>query len=225
MITLFCLRRAGDSPPARGLSAGEGRPVRMVEVGPVGAWICAGELIRNLDGIRAHDAVVRSALRSATPLPVRFGTQFTDDADLAATLIERREEFLSSLSRIEGKVEMAVRLEWSGKSPVEPAVEAHPEVVRSGRQYLEARKRELAAAEGARAHASARLEAVEAWVASEALEGVHRLLPEPGAVGVMAHLVHRHGVGGYRARVEEARSAFPDLALHVTGPWAPYSFV
>jgi hypothetical protein len=225
VITLFCVRFAGEAPPPADLFAAANRLVERVEVGGLGAWICDGELTRDLAGIRAHDAVVRSALRSATPLPVRFGTVFASKEDLVEALTRREDEFLSDLDRVKGKVEMALRVKWREEARQRGQPAQPPRQVHSGRQYLEARKGEMEEAEAAREHAAALLEVVEARVAPDAFAVVHRVLPEPGVAGMMAHLVHRHGVGEYRERVEEARSAFSDLELHLTGPWAPYSFV
>jgi len=224
VITLFCIRRAGEASPPPGLSVPEGGPVRLIEAGELGAWVCDGELPRHLDEVRAHDAVVRAALRSSTPLPVRFGTTFADEEALRRSLQERREELLAGLRRVEGKVEMGIRVEWLERDPRGERPDRSTEAT-GGRQYLEARRRELMAAEERRLRAVALLEAVERRIGVDAAESLQRPLPAPGVAGVMAHLVQRQGVAHYRARVEEVRSDFPEVTLHVTGPWAPYSFV
>jgi hypothetical protein len=199
-----------------------GVQVRCLEEGAVAVWIGEGEVAgRDVDALRAHDAVVRAALRSATPLPARFGTVFVDEAELRRSLRERAEELRAALERVDGRVEMGVRLEWDEEDPPPPA-EPPPE---GGRAYLDWRRREFAAEEARRARADALLDLVEARIAPEGSPAVRTLLPAPGIAGFMAHLVHRHAVGVYRSKVEEARSDLPSVHLRVTGPWAPYSFV
>lgn len=218
MVTVFCVRRPGEASPANVLGF-DGAPVRLIEEGPLGVWICEGAAAPGIDTVQLHDAVVRSALRTATPLPARFGTVFADERELRESLRERRDELVAGLERVAGRVEMGVRVEWD-----EVAASAALTPVGGGREYLEARRRELEGREALRARADALLDEVEVRIVTEASERVRKLLPERGVAGVVAHLVHRHTVGGYRARFEQARSAFPQVNLRLTGPWAPYSF-
>lgn len=220
MITVFCVRGVGDPPPPEGLTGPGGGVVRVVDQGPLAVWVSDATAPADVDAIRAHDAVVRAALRSATPLPARFGTAFANEWELRASLREREGELLAALARVAGKVEMGLRVEWEEGGG--QASSAEP--VRSGRDYLEARRREVNARAALRERAERLLDEVESRVVQQGTVTVRTLLPEPGVAGVMAHLVHRHVVGVYRSRVEDARSAFPRVNLRLTGPWAPYSF-
>lgn len=227
MITVYCLRRPGDPPPPEGLAGIAGAPVQRVEEEAVGAWVSAvgpGSPSPDVDAVRAHDAVVRAALRSATPVPARFGTVYADEAALRAGLRERAAELGEALARVHGRVEMGLRVEW--EAPVLPAKKAERGAsVTSGRAYLDRRRAEIEAQEALRERAAGLLQEVEAIVAPEGYPTVRTLLPTQGVAGSVAHLVHRHAVGVYRGRVDEARAAMPQVRLEVTGPWAPYSFV
>src|SRR5690606_19330840 len=131
VITVFCVRGAGDPPPPEGLTGPGGGAVRLVDEGPLAVWVSDAAGPADVDAIRAHDAVVRAALRGATPLPARFGTAFSDERELRASLREREGELLESLARVAGKVEMGLRVEWQ-----EEGVAALAGPVRSGRDYL-----------------------------------------------------------------------------------------
>ena len=219
MLTVFCVRRAGEPGP-RDLTLPECGEVRLIEEGSLGVWFCDTRLATGIDSIRAHDAVVRAALRTATPLPARFGTTFRTEEELRESLREREAELSAALERVAGRVEMGLRVGWVEPAPAGVAQED----VRSGRDYLEARRRDLAAHEDLRRRAEARLDEVERKVLEEGVPRVRSVLPEPGVAGVVAHLVRRHEVGAYRTRVAEARSTLPELDLRLSGPWAPYSF-
>lgn len=222
MIHAYCIVRPGDPPPSDALRGHGGRPVRLLELRGLGVWISDGEPIQpELSAVRDHDAVVRAALRSATPLPLRFGTTYPDEAALRHALAGAEEELISALERVEGRVEMGVRVEWD-RGDAGPLAEGQ---VAGGRAYLERRRQEMRALERLRSEAGALLDQIESRLVQEGEDGVRTLLPEPGVAGSMAHLVQRHMVGTYRSRVEEVQEDLSDVRLRVSGPWAPYSFV
>lgn len=222
MLTVFCVRRAGEAPPPSGLHGPGGGQIELLEEGPLGIWFAVGfAYSTGLESVRSHDAVVRTALRSATPVPARYGTVFASEAEVRASLRERETELVASLNRVAGRVEMGIRVRWDGEE-----AEAPPEgVARSGREYLLLRRRELEGRSALRARADALLDAVEARVLPEGVESVRKLVPEHGVAGLLAHLVHRREVRAYRLRVESTQRELPLAVLQMSGPWAPYSFV
>jgi hypothetical protein len=229
VLYAYCVRRAGEPGPEPGLKGVGGAPVELVEAEGLGLWVSAGGAPPPMvERLREHDRVVRAALRSATPLPIRFGTRFADDAAARETLRERRDEFLAGLERVAGRVEMGLRLCWD---PPAPAQEAPPEEpgagaeVGPGRAYLERRRRERAEDARTRERAAEALARVERFFADLELPAERRVLPEPGVAGTVAHLVHRADMTGYRKRAERAEVESLPMRLLLTGPWAPYSFV
>lgn len=218
MITLFCIRRRGDPAPTGVELPGVG-PVRLIEDGPIGLWVVDGRVGEGLSAVRAHDSVVRAALRSATPLPARFGTVFPTQEALMDVLRDRNGELVAALARVEGAVEMGVRVGWGEREP-----ERNDPPGGGGRAFLEARKREFEVREQMRERADALLDAVERLVPPPR-EKMRRVTPEPGVAGALAHLVQKESVRSFREAIEAARPAFPGVELRPTGPWAPYSFV
>lgn len=221
MLTVFCVRRAGEDPPPPGMHGPGGRRIELLEEGPLGIWFAVGSAdSTGLESVRSHDAVVRAALRSATPLPARYGTVFASEAEARASLRERETELVASLERVEGRVEMGIRVRWDAEEG-EPA----PGVARSGREYLLLRRSELEGRSALRARAEALLDEVEARVLPDEAESVRKLVPERGVAGLLAHLVHRREVRAYRLRVESTQRELSLAVLQMSGPWAPYSFV
>lgn len=220
----YCIRRAGEPPPPAGVWGVEGAEIRLLEEGPLGVWMSQGEPgPATEERLRAHDRVVRCALRSATPLPLRYGTgRFRDEDEARAALRSGESDFLERLERVADRVEMGVRIGWT-PPPLQPAPETGP--AGAGRAYLEARRRQLRMDAEARAAAAAVVERVEDCLAELGLPAVRSVLPETGTAGILAHLVHRSQIKRYHQQVEQARRALPEHPLIVTGPWAPYSFV
>jgi hypothetical protein len=227
----YCVRHAGDPAPDPSLTGVMGAGVRLLEDDELGVWVSDVEHRPGLveRHLREHDRVIRSALRSSTPLPLRFGATFTDEVAALSVLRERREQFSASLSELANRVEMGVRIARApGSRPTPSEAEGGGEVTvppRTGREYLEARRREMEAAASAKALAEAAVDRVEAGFSDLGLPSRREIMPQEGVLGLVAHLVHRHEIGNYRHRVLQLKQTLPELDLVASGPWAPYSFV
>jgi hypothetical protein len=230
VIYAYCVRCAADPEPPSTLRGVDGADVRSWEHGGIGLWLSELDArpASTLERLREHDAVVRVALRRATPLPIRFGTLFADEAELRRSVEERTERYLEQLARVRGHVEMGVTLWWAGESAPEDHATASSAGAgaspSSGTEYLELRRREHRAQQERHDRAAALLEMVERSLPVPA-DRRCTMLPEPGAAARVAHLVHRSEVMQYRAQVKSLGPSFHGSTLVVTGPWAPYSFV
>ena len=225
MLVGYCVRRAGDPGPDPSLAGVGGAPVRLVESAGLGLWISDQRLPdrpgddRGAGRLREHDAVVRAALETATPLPLRFGTRLRDEGAAEALLAERAAEFAAALERVAGRVEMGIRVLWERPDP--PAAGA---AVHSGTEFLEMRRRAILGEDERRREAEALLDEVERHLAPLGVPAVREVLARSDAAGTLAHLVQRTRLTRYRRQVDEAGRALPRARLRLSGPWAPYSF-
>jgi hypothetical protein len=222
MLYLYCLVSAGREPPPplRGLADA---PVRQVTAQSVGAWV--SDLPAAIEAVtpelvRAHDVVVREAMRVETPLPARFGQTFADESALRRSLEERREGIVAGLGRVRGAVEMTVRLLLD---PAAAAAVARP-AAKSGREYmawLRARQRAAEEAQQRAGFLQARVaRAVGGLARAEARSGASA----GGNSATISHLVACGDVTRYRHLVHELTEREPELRVMLSGPWAPYSF-
>ncbi|MFJ5224922.1 GvpL/GvpF family gas vesicle protein [Streptomyces sp. NPDC088400] len=183
---------------------------------------------------RSHHAVVEAACGTTTVLPMRLATVYLDDTRVAAMLQERGQDFGELLARLEGRVEMGVKVYADPAAAVTrrpvPAVADRQES--PGRAYLRQRR------EQRRGHQDA----------YRAAGSVAAQVPGRVAALVRARVAHRpqqgelaSGAGENIANeaylvpvehVEEFRQApncltddgVSGVRVEVTGPWAPYSF-
>jgi Gas vesicle synthesis protein GvpL/GvpF len=167
------------------------------------------------DTLWHHEQIVERLGERATILPMRFGSTVADAASLLSLLEGRREEFLASLERIRGAVELSVRAELSVPAELQ---EAAPGSSRSGKTYMLERARirrsQLDGAE--RIHAPL-----------TALARRSHFRPEGADPNVFkaAYLVDRDSVAAFAGRVGQLGEAPEVLRISCTGPWPPYSFV
>ena len=215
MIHVYAFaEEVGDLPELDGV---DGAPVERLLVDDVAAIFSrrtessdAGTLRRDA---LAHGAVVDALLAAAaTVIPVRFGEEVPDTAELGKTVRGRLPAIRRGFERVRGCVELGVRV-WGAAAEPEP-----PGSAKSGTAYL----RRRAAVEAER---------------RDAAEGLHRRLDTIARAAVVAasaspgrerfsaaYLVPADRVDDVRAAVERFGADHPDLTVLCTGPWAPYSF-
>jgi hypothetical protein len=198
-----------------------------VEDGTLGIWVSeiAKKDIPRIESLRQHERVVREALRTATPLPMRFGTSFRDEADAITVLQSRRTEFEASLDRVADRVEMGIRVSQPNRAVVPTPAAAPAGPVLSGRDYLERRREQMTEEEEAHENSERVLSDLTLELADLDAPTAQTLIGRGELVGSLAHLVHRTAVRPYRGRVARLQQQHEDLYLVVSGPWAPYSFV
>jgi hypothetical protein len=227
-IYLYCLLRATREPPGN-LAGIDGAPVRAVDLGGLSAWVSdmpATAIVPSPERARSHDGVVRAAISGETPLPARFGQVVSSESELRAAVASRRAVLESALKRVEGAMEMTVRMLVHADADA-ARVQTAPIAgrgERTGRAYLErvaALQREernvLAKAGVVRDRISV---AVESLVRAESFSGA----TAGSSLATLSHLVPRESIDAYRNALLALRREDAALAFMVSGPWAPYSF-
>jgi hypothetical protein len=163
------------------------------------------------DALWAHERVVERLMTERTVLPMRFGSVVEDEPALHELLAARQEAFVAALARVEGCVELGVRvLETApGTSAATP-----PVAPVNGREYLLARMRDGQRSDG-----------LHDPLAALAVDARRQLARSADEVLRSSYLVERQVVPRFRAAVERLQRAHPEVAILCTGPWPPYSFV
>jgi len=168
--------------------------------------LCAPAEQRELtaDVLWEHEAVVESLMEERDLLPMRFGTLVEDDEAAVRAIEERREELRTSLDRVRGAVELAVRVE-AAAAPNELTPNGA-----TGAEYIRAK-----------AHRSEEARLLHEPLAFLARESVVQPGPE---VLRAAYLVDREAVESFVGLVGRLQETHEGLQVLCTGPWPPYSF-
>ncbi|MGW1373115.1 GvpL/GvpF family gas vesicle protein [Streptomyces sp. NPDC002446] len=184
---------------------------------------------------RTHHAVVEAAHADATVLPMRLATVYLDDDRVRSMLQERCTAFGELLSRLEGHVELGVKVHAvpraAAAAPDATGADPASSLASPGRAYLQRRRAQQ------RTHR-------EAYRAAGSLVGDVRSRAASLARAVARHRTQQGelapGTGENLAneaylvpadRIREFHQALVGLAddaigvrIEITGPWAPYSF-
>jgi hypothetical protein len=162
------------------------------------------------DAILAHARVV-DALAEANEavLPARFAGGAGSDDELRAGVAAKREQIVAGLARVDGCVELALRVLRPAAAAASPPG--------SGAEYM---RRRLQQVEQAQALARE----VHGTLAELARESTSRLVARDDLVLTAAYLLPRAAVEQFRSALQALEAQHREATLVLTGPWPPYSF-
>lgn len=188
-------------------------------------------LRKNLD---PHYRVIREVMKEATIIPMTFGHVAKNEDEVVRLLRRNREEIHLELDRLDGKVEMSLKVHWDVDNIFE---------------YFLASDQELAAWRDkvfGRSHAPSQADKIELGRRFEALLNRERekqtdlvveafrpccsgftVNPPKSEKSVMdlAFLVDRDRTRDFEERVNQVAGTFPAQYLFdYGGPWAPFNF-
>ncbi|MEJ2717971.1 MAG: GvpL/GvpF family gas vesicle protein [Deltaproteobacteria bacterium] len=183
----------------------------------------------------AHQAVLKELMERDSLLPMSFGVVADNAAKVRRFLAENRSSIEDQLDRVQGKVEMGLRVTWDLDNIFEFMIRKHPELMAA---------RDQAFGNGASPSRDQMIEIgrmFESFLSSDRQAHYDRvwekLTPhcfeiknnacrEECEVMNMACLVGRNAVDRFEQGVFVAAAQFDnDYAFDYSGPWAPYNFV
>jgi len=171
-----------------------------------------------------HEQVLNLLMTDHAVLPLRFGTIARDQTLLLADLLPRQSQLRKDLTRLDGKVEVALRLSGHTLLQTRPQpVEDH--ALNQGAAYLRARQQSLCGSDALQLS----VHSVKIQINTE-LDAmiVDRVWPssEPQILPLKASfLIHREDLDAFVQAAERIAARNLGVRVSCTGPWAPYSFV
>lgn len=187
--------------------------------------------------LQAHQSILKQLLGFTTPLPMSFGV-VSEDQRATQDLLERNAADLEAqLQRVQGRIEMGLRVRWDVPNIFEFMIHQHSELGQMRDDLLLAEKasspRHQDRIELGRLFERL-LEADRAAIDEQVSEIVERATVElhrgklraENDILNFACLVDRRREDEFVARVVESASAFDsNYAFDYNGPWAPHHFV
>lgn len=227
----------GAEIPIRGIAQAEVTAVVDGQLAAIVSEIDDQRLRPERKNLQAHQFVLKSLVEATTPLPMSFGVVADGERSTRNLLDRNRGDLIAQLERVQGCVEMGLRLRWDVGNIFEFMIVQHPELGRMRDALLLAEKAssprhqeriELGRSferlvEGDRNQIDEQV----SDVIERAVREIHRgKLRAENDVLNFACLVDRHRQDEFVARVVEAASAFDaNYAFDYNGPWAPHNFV
>jgi hypothetical protein len=207
MIHLYGFTSAESLLPA--IEGVQHRPIEAEDVGDVRAVISchSAPVTADRDAVVRHGLVIEALRESADAvLPARFGEEFVSLQSLRDALASRMAGLSMQLDRVEGCVELAVRL-----LDAQAAAETDAD---GGSAYMRLRLRE-------EARRDALLSALHGCLEPHARRSTLRSRAGEHAA---SYLIVKSEQSGFEVALDDFAEAHPEVAVVCTGPWAPYSF-
>ncbi|MDF3298711.1 GvpL/GvpF family gas vesicle protein [Streptomyces tropicalis] len=151
---------------------------------------------------RAHRGVVDALTAVTTPLPLRLATVLPDDSGVRSMIESGERTFLSTLDRIQGRVEWSVTASVAEDAPGDPWLEAERSATRLH-------------------------ETLSSFAEDSRLHEPHGGDPSGRAARTVldaSYLVPRGHSEEFVETLERVRADAPALRVELAGPWAAYSF-
>jgi hypothetical protein len=177
----------------------------------------------------AFARVVEDLFQRVTVLPLRYGCCLDREEELRQLLSRNSESLQDGLRRVEGCVEMGLRVlpaESDGSSPAAQPAAASPAIsaASAGMAYLAQRRQRFDDHDRSRQVFERAVQRCGLAFAAWSLDSVAEPPPAgPGGFGSLCFLVSRAALDGFRRAFAQLQEESPDRLL-LTGPWPPYSF-
>jgi hypothetical protein len=183
--------------------------------------------------VRAHEAVLEAALRTAPVVPFRFGTIYRGEDHVRELLSDEGRRLAAVLERVRGRLELGVKGFLATPAVEAPARDAE-EAPSAGRRYLEEKQRARRLAEEQAAQKAQWADESHRRLAAVAEVARANPIPPPELSGRDAemflngaYLVPAEREGAFRNVLTELGDELgpSGVAYELTGPWPPYNFV
>ena len=188
------------------------------------------EIEQSGSNVWRHEAVLEALMESHSVLPVRFGEIFSTENAVTTMLLTHQSEYVANLQRVQGRVELSLRVIWTADVDVAPfqetiVVEAGVKKAMSGYEYMQSRRKVENGVEALRRRAEAMALALQIAMAGMAVESSHQVVLTSPLCLKAAYLIAQRDVHAFREKIENQVRIFPEVRFILTGPWPAYNFV
>jgi Gas vesicle synthesis protein GvpL/GvpF len=237
---LYCIAGTPDAVQLGkvGVLGGEVSTLPFKDIAGVVSPVAYKELESNLANIMVHQKVVELTRSKSTVLPVRFGVIFRSADGVRQLLSKSYATYREKLDKLGGKDEYGVKMIMNSDGTrllAKAVTKGSPQLAKLAKASAKASKGtayllKLKAEEALKAESLRALEdvcrTVDGKLSKEAVD--MKRLPSDHELIVLnaAYLVEAGSADLFRKAVEQATKDVQPmgLELHMSGPWAPYSF-
>ena len=194
-----------------------------------------GKLLPLRKHLDPHHKVIREVMKTTTIVPMTFGHVAKSEGEILKALRRNRDDIQAQLDRVEGKVEMDLKVKWDVDNIFEYLVGTDPELAAFrdqvfGRPCAPSQAEKIELGQMFEEHLTQLREAQTGRVVEMFRPCTSSVKVNPPkhekAVMNLAFLVDRDGLEPFEECVYQVAGAFPaQYIFEFNGPWAPFNFV
>jgi hypothetical protein len=239
---LYCIADTADQKQIgpKGLRGNKVTSVAFRDISAVISAVPFNEMSSNVSDLMAHQEVVAEVRKSATVLPIRFGVILRNDENVVKLLSNSYQEYQTKLSNFRGKDEFGIKLllgKESRSSIEKLAIEQSEEIKKLNEEITAAGGKGASyflrmKLDDAKKNQTFRLiDSIVYEINSrfKAVSEEQSILKSDLAQIIFnaSYLVRSENSEKFKLIVSELQkscNASYGIDIHVSGPWAPYSF-
>lgn len=237
---LYALCAADDSTPdykVRGLESAAVYAIDQAGLRAIVSDTLSTKLRPERRNITAHQAVLSTLTKQGTVLPMRFGIIARNAESVRNLLISNQKSIQEHFERLNGRVEMGLRVSWDVSNIYEYFVALHP-VLSESRDEIWGKNPTANSRRDEKIRLGNLYESLRTADRKESMEKVKEVLfdycediienpvKKEKEVMNLACLVKRDRLDEFANGVFQASKGFDNVYLFdYTGPWAPHNFI
>ena len=174
-----------------------------------------------------HENVLSALMEGHAVLPMRFGTIAAGATQLLGGIVKRRGQLMKDLARLDGKVEIGLRISAKNREKVEQRIAGQivDRNVTQGAAYLKEKQKNLYGSFDTQSSVQCARLAIRSKLDLLIVEAIWPT-DEPQMLPFRASCLIRKGdIARFVQTVNDVVVKDSDIRVTCTGPWAPYSFV
>ena len=221
-----------------GLFGGEVHTVKHKDIFAMVSPVEFKEIETNLNNILVHQQVVESSRGIGTTLPVKFGVIFKSEDGVKKLLEKSYTDYRSKLTMVKGKDEFGIKVilnDVALKKIRTQVAEESSEIgkikkdlskAKSGTSYLLNIRMDEALRNETYRKIDEMSHEIHERLAEASFKGVTLKSEHEQIILNGAYLVDRPDTQKFQKEIEKTKEDFEKegLVIHLSGPWAPYSF-
>lgn len=235
---LYALCSSNEEPPGPKVKGLDASPVYAIDNDGLRAIVSdtlSTRLRPERRNITAHQGVLHALMDAGTVLPMRFGVLARNAEAVQKLLAVNRKSIKEHIERLQGRVEMGLRVSWDTSNIYEYFVATHP-VLRESRDEIYGKSANVKRddkVELGRLYESLRAadrktctEKVKEILIDYCEDIIENPVKRDKDIMNLACLVDRDKIDDFAKGIFQASKHFDNVYLFdYTGPWAPHNFV
>lgn len=235
---IYCVLWSGavrDLPQNKGVQDQEIKYVECGKIAAVTSDFDLSETSLDVQNLLVYHNVVDLCFRCGPVIPFRFKTILANESEVRRHLEQRGTDYESTLSRLDEKVEMGIRLILDKRQMDQTDFKenggAELDCDNPGKSYLSKRRTVYAYQNALDTRCQeiidASTKAVKGLYVEHKVESTPKAIPNSSGNEILVsihYLMHKSSVERFREIFDEMRPTLGGRVL-ISGPWAPYNFV
>ncbi|MPM42502.1 hypothetical protein SDC9_89167 [bioreactor metagenome] len=222
---IYCITRENPDTACPKVSGHQGGEIVKIPYRQIAAFISKTSqsyFEPTFENLSRHEEVISFFMKEGSPLPMRFSTILSSEEKIKAMLETYYDQFMENLEKVEGKVELGVKVFC--KLEIQEEKAAMPETS-SPREYMLARYCQYQSRQRQTEGIMKETERLHDRLAALSCESSYTRPMKNNLFFNASYLVAKDQKEAFDREAEHLKKQYPAFKIVYSGPWPAYHFV